>query len=127
MQTGSILVTGGAGYIGSHAALALRKGGCQVLVVDDLSEGHRDAVLDAELVVGSLLDADFLAGVFRDHDVAAVMHFAAHCYVGESVARPGRYYRNNVVGTLNLLTAMVAAGVESLVFSSTRRPGRSSW
>ncbi|MHC4079075.1 MAG: UDP-glucose 4-epimerase GalE [Planctomycetota bacterium] len=119
MQTGSILVAGGAGYIGSHAALALREQGYPVLVVDDLCEGHREAVVDAELVVGSLLDPDFLARVFRDHEVAAVMHFAAHCYVGESVTEPGRYYRNNVVGTLNLLDAMVAAGVESMVFSSS--------
>lgn len=119
MQTGSILVTGGAGYIGSHTALALRQQGQRVLVVDDLSEGHRAAILDADLAEGSLLDADFLAGVFRDHDVAAVLHFAAHCYVGESVRDPGRYYHNNVLGTLNLLRAMVAADVGSLVFSST--------
>lgn len=119
MQTGSILVTGGAGYIGSHIALALREQGAPVLVLDDLSEGHRAAVLDAELVVGSLLDPEFLTGVFRDHEVAAVMHLAAHCYVGESVKQPGRYYQNNVVGTLNLLDAMVAANVDCLVFSST--------
>ena len=89
MQTGSILVAGGAGYIGSHAALALREQGYPVLVMDDLCEGHREAVVDAELVVGSLLDPDFLVQVFRDHEVAAVMHFAAHCYVGESVTAGG--------------------------------------
>ncbi len=119
MEEGSILVVGGAGYIGSHAVLALREQGYPVLVLDDLSEGHPDALLGAQLVEGSLLDAEFLAGVFGAHQVAAVMHFAAHCYVGESVQDPGRYYRNNVVGTLNLLNAMVAAGVKSMVFSST--------
>ncbi len=119
MQTGHILVTGGAGYIGSHTVLALTERGYRVVVVDDLSEGHRQAVRGEELAEGSLLDPEFLAGVFRDREVAAVMHFAANCYVGESVVNPGRYYRNNVVGTLNLLAAMVEAGVEPLVFSST--------
>ena len=114
-----ILVTGGAGYIGSHTLLALRALGRQVLVLDDLSEGHADALLDAPLVRGSLLDAGFVEGVFRTHPVRAVLHFAARCYVGESVQDPGLYYRANVLGTLNLLEAMARHRVPSLVFSST--------
>lgn len=114
-----ILVTGGAGYIGSHTVLALRDARLPVLVLDDLVEGHRGALLGAPIVQGSLLDADFLAEVFAGHRIAAVVHFAARCYVGESVRDPGRYYENNVGGTRNLLAAMTAAGVRRLVFSST--------
>ncbi len=114
-----ILVTGGAGYIGSHTLLALRAAGLPVLVVDDLVEGHRRAVRDAELRVGTLLDPAFLGEVFAAHRVTAVVHFAARCYVGESVTDPGRYYENNVQGTRNLLAAMTAAGCRRIVFSST--------
>lgn len=114
-----ILVTGGAGYIGSHTVLALREQGVPVLVVDDLSEGHRASVLDAEFLQGSTLDTEFLAKVFKDYPIHAVCHFAARCYVGESVTNPGAYYENNVVGTLNLLRAMVKAEVSQIVFSST--------
>jgi UDP-glucose-4-epimerase GalE len=113
------LVAGGAGYIGSHTVLDLRSAGFDVVVLDDLSEGHAAAVHGARLVQGSLLDTRFLAGLFAEHRFAAVVHFAARCYVGESVAHPGRYYENNVLGTLNLLEAMVAAGVRNIVFSST--------
>jgi len=114
-----ILVAGGAGYIGSHTLLALRAAGHDLLVVDDLSEGHRAALLGVPLLVGSLLDRDFVAAAFQQHRIAAVVHFAARCYVGESVQQPGRYYQNNVVGTLNLLDGMVAGGCRRMVFSST--------
>lgn len=114
-----ILVAGGAGYIGSHTALALATAGFRVLVLDDFSAGHRGALRGAACVEVDLLDAARLAEVFATHRIDAVVHFAAKCYVGESVQNPGLYYRNNVGGTLNLLQAMVAAGVHRLVFSST--------
>lgn len=114
-----ILVTGGAGYIGSHTVLTLRERGHRVLVLDDLSEGHREALFDVDMIEGSTLDEACLARVFEQHPIRAVCHFAARCYVGESVADPGRYYNNNVVGTLNLLRAMMAADVRQVVFSST--------
>ncbi|HEY9805494.1 MAG TPA: UDP-glucose 4-epimerase GalE, partial [Candidatus Obscuribacterales bacterium] len=118
----TILVTGGAGYIGSHAVLALQKAGYTVLVLDNLVYGHRDLVeqvLQAELIVGDTSDRALLDQVFATHDIAAVMHFAAYAYVGESVTDPAKYYQNNVVGTLTLLEAMLAASVNKLVFSST--------
>ncbi len=114
-----ILVTGGAGYIGSHAVLALREQGREVLVLDDFCEGHRGALLGAPLVEGTLLDRDFTKRVFEEHDIGAVFHFAARCQVGESVFNPGLYYEQNVVCTLNLIDAMVAHGCKRLVLSST--------
>lgn len=114
-----ILVTGGAGYIGSHTVLALQQAGHDVLVLDDFSEGHLAALRDTAYVRGSLLDRQFLKDVFGRHEITGVIHFAARCYVGESVQQPGHYYENNVVGTLNLLDAMVAGGARRLVFSST--------
>lgn len=122
MAKPTILVTGGAGYIGSHAVLALQKAGYGVLVLDNLVYGHRDLVdkvLHAELVVGDTNDRALLDQLFATHPIAAVMHFAAYAYVGESVTDPGKYYRNNVVGTLTLLEAMVSASVKQFVFSST--------
>jgi UDP-glucose 4-epimerase len=115
-----ILVTGGAGYIGSHACRALEAAGYQVVVYDNLSTGHRDFVR-GRLVVGDLLDGATLGRVFAQHDVAAVMHFAAASLVGESMTEPQKYkyYVNNVNGTLSLLTAMREAGCARLVFSST--------
>ena len=118
-MSGVILVSGGAGYIGSHTVLALRERGRDVLVLDDLSEGHEAALLGAPLARGSMLDRDFVRSVFEQHDVEAVFHFAARCYVGESVSDPGLYYRHNVLGTLNLLDAMAATGVNRFVLSST--------
>jgi len=114
-----VLVTGGAGYIGSVVAAQLLEEGHQVTVLDDLSTGHQDAVPDgAKLVRVSLLDPDALAATLGEaYD--AVLHFAAKSLVAESVSRPELYYRNNVCGTLNLLEAMRAAGVRRLVFSST--------
>lgn len=89
------------------------------MVIDDLSEGHRGALLDAPLAEGSLLDRDFLGRVFAEHEIGAVFHFAARCLVGESVQNPGLYYEQNVVCTMNLLDAMVDHGVERFVLSST--------
>ncbi len=114
-----ILVTGGAGYIGSHAVLALRERGRDVVVVDDLSEGHRAAALDAPLEEGSLLDRAFVDAVFAKHDVGAVFHFAARCLVGESVTDPGKYWEGNVVATHNVLAAMARHGTRRFVLSST--------
>ena len=118
----TILVTGGAGYIGSHAVLALQQAGYEVVILDNLVYGHRDIaekVLKAKLVVGELSDRSLLDSLFAKHQIAAVMHFAAYAYVGESVTDPAKYYRNNVLGTLSLLEAMLAAKVNKFVFSST--------
>ncbi len=117
-----ILVTGGAGYIGSHAVLALKQAGYDVLILDNLVYGHQDIVeevLQVPLVVGDTCDRSLLDRLFATHNIAAVMHFAAYAYVGESVTEPAKYYHNNVVGTLTLLEAMVAANVKKFVFSST--------
>jgi UDP-glucose-4-epimerase GalE len=113
-----ILVTGGAGYIGSHACRALEAAGYQPIVYDNLSTGHRHFVR-CPLVVGDLLDKAALARVFVHHRIAAVMHFAAASLVGESMSEPEKYYVNNVHGTLSLLGAMRDAGCHRLVFSST--------
>ena len=106
-----LLATGGAGYIGSHAVRALREAGQEVVVYDDLSAGHRDAVLDAPLVVGDILDTPLLRAVLRERRVRAVLHFAARCYVGESLEKPELYWRVNRDGTRSLLAAMAAEGV----------------
>jgi UDP-arabinose 4-epimerase len=115
----SILVTGGAGYVGSHACKALARAGYRPVVYDSLSRGHRSAVKWGPLIEGDLHESDRLVAAMRANRVAAVMHFAALAYVGESVASPEVYYRNNVVGTLSLLDAMREAGVATIVFSST--------
>jgi UDP-glucose 4-epimerase len=117
-----VLVTGGAGYIGSHAVLALQNAGYEVVVFDNLVYGHRDIVenvLKVELIEGDTNDRELLDRVFASRPFSAVMHFAAYAYVGESVTQPDKYYRNNVTGTLTLLEAMVAANIKSFVFSST--------
>ena len=115
----SILVVGGAGYVGSHAVKRLLDRGHDVTVLDNLSRGHRDAALSARFIRDDLLDPASLQAAFQARRYDAVMHFAAFCYVGESVEAPREYFRNNVVGTLNLLDAMHDAGVDKLVFSST--------
>jgi UDP-glucose 4-epimerase len=118
----TILVTGGAGYIGSHAALLLKRAGYEVVILDNLVYGHQDIVdnvLKTTLVIGDTSDRAALDQLFATYPIAAVMHFAAYAYVGESVTDPGKYYQNNVVGTLTLLDAMRAAGVNKFVFSST--------
>ncbi|WP_299845036.1 UDP-glucose 4-epimerase GalE [uncultured Paracoccus sp.] len=118
-MTRNILVCGGAGYIGSHMVRLLRDHGHQVVVFDNLSQGHTAAIPGTDLVQGDLLNPADLADLFARHQIDAVIHFAALTAVGESVAAPDRYYRNNVCGTLNLLDAMRHAGVDRLVFSST--------
>jgi UDP-glucose-4-epimerase GalE len=115
----NILVTGGAGYIGSHTAKLLAARGHHPVVFDDLSQGHEWAVKWGPLAAGSLLDPDRLRDVFQQHAIEAVVHFAASALVGESMSNPSKYFRNNTVGTLNLLDAMRAAGVGTIVFSST--------
>jgi len=120
MAAGStVLVTGGAGYIGSHACKALAAAGYRPVVADSLVHGHQWAVKWGPLEQGDIADRAFLDGVLQRHRPAAVMHFAAFAYVGESVTDPGKYYRNNVGGTLTLLEAMRDHGIGALVFSST--------
>ena len=114
----SILVTGGAGYIGSHCCRALTAAGYHPVVYDNFSTGHRNFVTGS-LVSGDLADGSALAHAFAQHRIIAVMHFAASSLVGESVADPQKYYLNNVAGTLSLLDAMRDAGCDRLVFSST--------
>jgi len=115
----TILVTGGAGYIGSHTARALGRAGYRTVLYDNLSAGHREAALGAPLVVGDIADVAAVRRAIREHDAQAVLHFAAWLAVGDSVARPLEYYRNNVIGTLGLLEAMAAEGCRHLVFSSS--------
>lgn len=115
----TVLVTGGAGYIGSHTTKALVRAGYQPVVLDNLQNGHRWAVRWGRLIEADLADRGRLASLLRHHAVQAVLHFAAHAYVGESVRDPARYYRNNVVNSLNLLETMRDAGVGTIVFSST--------
>jgi UDP-glucose 4-epimerase len=114
-----VLVTGGAGYVGSHAAKLLAESGHDVWVVDNLAEGHRAAVGKLPLIVADLLDQVTITDVLRSNRIEAVMHFAAYAYVGVSVREPAKYYHNNIVGTLALLDAMRAADVRRIVFSST--------
>jgi UDP-glucose-4-epimerase GalE len=115
---GPVLVAGGAGYIGSHTVRLLEELGVPVVVLDNLSTGHRGAVRAAFAEV-DLGDRDALARAFAEHRPAAVIHFAAKCYVGESVTDPAKYYRENVLNTWNLLEAMRAAGCRDIVFSSS--------
>jgi UDP-glucose 4-epimerase len=116
-----ILVTGGAGYIGSHTVRLLASQGRRVVVLDNLVFGHREAILDpgVELVVGSVGDRELLRGLFEKHRFGAVVHFAAFAYVGESVTDPLKYYRNNTAEPLTLLEVMQEAGCKVFVFSST--------
>lgn len=115
----SILIPGGAGYIGSHTVRILADRGYNPIIFDNLSEGHRGAVKDFELIEGDLLDSSCLEKVFGTHRIDGVIHFAGLALVGVSMTQPLQYYRNNVVGTLNLLEAMHNADVGNLVFSST--------
>lgn len=115
----SVLVTGGAGYIGSHTVRALRAQGQQVVVLDSLELGHEAALLGAPLVVGDIRDRNLVEAVCRDHAVTQVVHFAAYKNVGESMSFPGRYWLNNVAGTAELVEGVLAAGVSEFVFSSS--------
>jgi UDP-glucose-4-epimerase GalE len=114
-----VLVTGGAGYIGSHTAKELVRDGHEVVVLDNFSTGHRWAVKWGELVEGDVGDVALVARTLRRCGIEAVMHFAASAYVGESMVEPRKYFRNNVVNTIGLLDGMLAAGVTRIVFSST--------
>jgi UDP-arabinose 4-epimerase len=117
--TVNILITGGAGYIGSHAAKTLLKSGFQPIVVDSLVRGHREAVKFGPLIVSDIGDRAALDSVFRQYPIEAVVHFAAFAYVGESMRAPNLYFHNNVGSTLTLLEAMREHGVRKIVFSST--------
>ena len=115
----TILVAGGAGYIGSHAAMALEMAGYDTLVFDNLSTGHAEFLRFGRHVIGDLADREALAAVFSSNNIAAVMHFAAFINVGESVADPAKYYRNNMANTLNLLETARDHGTRAIIFSST--------
>ncbi len=114
-----VLVCGGAGYIGSNMTALLARTGHEPIVLDNFSKGHKAAVRGVRVVTGDLADGEFLAGILRDLDIQAVLHFAASIEIGESVRDPLKYYRNNVSNTQSLLSAMEAAGVQKFVFSST--------
>lgn len=121
MHTNShrILIVGGAGYIGSHMVLNLQRAGYQPVVLDNLSKGHRDAVMHAEFIQGDMADTELLHKLFSSHSFSTVMHFASFIEVGESVKFPAKYYQNNVAATLNLLDVMSKHGVKQFIFSST--------
>ena len=121
-KTQTVLVTGGGGYIGSHTVKALQVAGYEVVIVDSLVYGHRDLVqnvLKTKLIEGDISDRALLDQLFSTYSFSAVVHFAAYAYVGESTTNPAKYYTNNVCATLTLLEAMIKAGVDKLIFSST--------
>jgi len=115
----NILVVGGAGYIGSHMCKYLAKNGYQPIVLDNLIYGHREAVKWGPFFEGSMTNSNLLDRIFSMHKIEAVMHFAAFCYVGESVTEPAKYYRNNVAATIALLEKMVENNITNFIFSST--------
>jgi len=115
----AILVTGGAGYIGSHTVADLLERGEEVVVIDNLLTGHREALLGGKLYEGDLRDKELLTRIFAENEITAVIHFAASSLVGESMQNPFKYYDNNVYGAMCLLDAMQQAGVKKIVFSST--------
>lgn len=115
----AILVTGGAGYIGSHTVAALVEGERDIIILDHLVQGHKEALIGGKLYEGDLVDAAVLDRIFTENNIEAVIHFAAHSLVGESMTNPTKYYHNNVYGTLCLLEKMVQYGVNKIVFSST--------
>ncbi|MCH9752323.1 MAG: UDP-glucose 4-epimerase GalE [Hyphomonas sp.] len=115
----TVFVTGGAGYVGSHCAKAFANAGWTVVTFDNLSRGHRDLVKWGDLIEGDILDRASLSAALEQVRPDAVAHFAAYAYVAESMTQPAVYYRNNVVGTMNLLDAMIKADVRQMVFSSS--------
>ena len=114
-----VLITGGAGYIGSHCNRYLNEKGIETVVLDDLSDGHREAVTEGIFVKGDFGDAGLLDRLMEEYSFAAVIHFAAFASVPDSVIRPARYYRNNVAGMQTLLDACVKHGIQYFVFSSS--------
>lgn len=114
-----VLITGGAGYIGSHTAKVLWRAGFEPIVYDNLSTGHRRAVKWGPLIEAALSDRHALEHVIREYDITAAIHFAAHAYVGESMREPRRYFQNNVTNTVILLEALFDAGISCIVFSSS--------
>ena len=119
MTTRAVLVTGGAGYIGSHTCKALARAGYLPVALDNLDRGHKRAVRWGPFIQGDIRDRRLLECTFREHRIDAVVHFAAYAYVGESMRDPGKYFANNVAATLGLLEAMQAHRVQRIVFSST--------
>lgn len=119
MSKQKILVTGGAGYIGSHVVRQLGEAGEDIVILDNLSTGFKDAVLYGELIVGDTGDKECVSKILRDHNISTVMHFAAHTIVPESVTNPLKYYGNNTCNTRNLLECCQEFGVNQFVFSST--------
>lgn len=119
MENKKILVTGGAGYIGSHVVRQLVHAGESVVALDNLSTGFSAAVTGSDLIVGDTGDAPLLETIFSEHDIDTIMHFAAHTIVPESVADPLKYYRNNTASSRTLLEAAAKHGVKNFVFSST--------
>ena len=111
-----VLVCGGAGYIGSHTVKALSEAGHRVVVLDNLSTGHAQAIRDVTLVEGDVRDTDLVESTLRRYGVTAVVHFAGLLSVEESIREPARYYKQNVLGSLSLLDAMVTTGVQRFVF-----------
>jgi len=115
----TILVTGGAGYIGSHVVRQLGKAGETVVVLDNLSTGFKESVLSGELIIGDTGDRELVSQILKEHNIGSVMHFAAHTIVPESVSNPLKYYGNNTCNSRNLLECCATAGVEHFIFSST--------
>ena len=115
----TVLITGGAGYIGSHTARLLTELGRDVVALDTLERGYRDSLGDIDLVVGDIADERLVAKTCRKYDVDSVIHFAAYKAVGESVAEPLRYYKNNVTSSIALVETLMANGVNKIVFSSS--------
>jgi UDP-glucose 4-epimerase len=117
----NVLVTGGAGYIGSHTVRQLVKANCNVVVLDNLVYGHPEAIVDPQvkLVNGAINDNDLVISLIKEHSISIVLHFAAYAYVGESVTNPKKYYHNNLMASIQLLDAMMEAGCKKIIFSST--------
>ena len=115
----TVLVTGGAGYVGAHAMRELKRAGIPCLALDNLIRGHRGSLPPEDLIVGDVGDPSLVGRILAERNISAVMHFAAYAYVGESVDRPALYYANNVGSTINLLRCMVDANIRAFVFSST--------
>ena len=124
---GAILVTGGAGYIGSHTVQQLRERGEQVVVLDNLCTGFRQSVQGVQLIEGDVGDSQLVGRILREHSVQTVIHFAAHTIVPESVTDPLKYYGNNTCQTRSLLASCLAHGVKHFVFSSTAAVSNESW